>query len=669
MDRLLTSIAIITAFTVVSAWAEQPVPLIVDTDFGPDCDDAGALAVAHYLENVGEADLIGVITSTRNEHVVAAVDAVNHHYGRPNIPIGLADNGVRHRGPFVKTLADTDRFPSRRRSETAEDSTTVYRRLLHDAERPVTIAVIGYQSSLSAFLKSEANHDGDGIGLSGRELAERKVKKLVLMAGNWQDPDHREWNVKGDPAAARHIAENWPGRIIYSGYEIGDAIRTGRALSEPRFNPVAMAYKLHPGAGAADVIGDRPSWDQTAVLQAIRGTTSNGQRLWTLSERGSVTFNDQEPHNVFRRHPEGRHRYQIAHMDPEKVARIIEAMMIAPPVLDTEPARYRVTVTTPIPTVDSAVEVTARLMDGNGRPVYESGRVVRWSASNGDGFSSTRTLTNSHGRATVHFNVSAEVHVKQRVKATDGKKACITGVSPELTTMPREPVGRIAYYPLNAGGGDIAADHSGIGPPLNLDLRPGAQWVEGGNAILLDGANSGLRSQRPAKKLHQRIALTGRFTVEAWLAPSRENQRGPARIVSYSRHGGARNFTLGHGLAEDDRNNIAMLLRTTHCGLNGLPQVDTQGVFNSKRQHIVATYDGQTLRAYRNGQEVAAVQRAGALDNWNQSYFLALGAEPTGYAPWAGRLYEVAIYDRALTARQVAEAYRDAPAAGDSCRR
>ncbi len=327
----------LTALAFFPAAASEPVLLILDTDLAPDCDDAGALAVAHHLTNRGEAELIGVITSTTGDYVVAAADAINHYYGRPHIPIGLSVVKKDQVGDYTPALADTDTFPSQQTNETAYDSTTLYRKLLHEAERPVRIVVIGYQGPLSAFLESEANHGGDGIAYTGMELAEQKVDRLVLMAGNFERAGHFEWNVANDLAAAQHIAENWPGEIIYSGYEIGTRIRTGEALTHPEINPVAMAYKLYAGAGGRGVIGNRQSWDQAAVVQAVRGNHSGGERLWNLSEYGTVTFNDSSPHTVFTADSDGRHRYKIEHMNPDDVADIIEEMMVAPPALDNEP--------------------------------------------------------------------------------------------------------------------------------------------------------------------------------------------------------------------------------------------------------------------------------------------------------------------------------------------
>ena len=310
-----------------------PVHLILDTDMRSDCDDAGALAVAHHLMNLGEAELIGVIASTTGPHIVGAIDAINHYYGRPDIPIGLSpvENEVSD-DFFAPTLADTAKYPSVQFNATAPDSTRLYRQLLRDAEAPVTIAVVGFQGPISALLDSPADYDGDGIPLTGRELIEHNVQELVLMAGHFTDPKHNEWNVQHNIRAARNVAQNWPGEIVYSGFEIGVEIMTGSTLSDPERNPVAMAYELYPWTdGGAGVIGNRHSWDQAAVLYAVRGTSSDGDRLWQLSDTGRTTFNWSAPWTEFEPAMDGLHRHKVAHMPPAGVASIIEEMMAAPP--------------------------------------------------------------------------------------------------------------------------------------------------------------------------------------------------------------------------------------------------------------------------------------------------------------------------------------------------
>lgn len=116
-------------------------------------------------------------------------------------------------------------------------------------------------------------------------------------------------------------------------------------------------------------------------------------------------------------------------------------------------------------------------------------------------------------------------------------------------------------------------------------------------------------------------------------------------------------MTLAQGHWEEDNNAIALRLRTTRTDNNGMPQMDAADVLDTELQHVVAAYDGSMLRIYRNGSEVASEEREGTLETWNSRFPLVLGAEAHLVSYWAGALHEVAIYDRDLSASEVAERY------------
>src|SRR5690606_39291538 len=68
--------------------------------------------------------------------------------------------------------------------------------------------------------------------LTGKELVEQKVQRLVSMAGKF--PSGREFNIHEDVKAAKQVVEHWPTQVIFSGWEIGEKIRPGLPLIHNR---------------------------------------------------------------------------------------------------------------------------------------------------------------------------------------------------------------------------------------------------------------------------------------------------------------------------------------------------------------------------------------------------------------------------------------------------
>jgi hypothetical protein len=314
-----------------AAATPSPPGIILDTDFRSDVDDVGTLALLNGLADNGECTVLGVMASQTGPWVVGAINAVNTWYGRGHVPIGLSPvDDQRFEDHYAPVIGDPERYVSAQSNTTAPDSTALYRRLLHAAaDQSVVVVVVGGQTCVHRLLQSPADAEGDGsIGRTGRELIEAKVRKLVIMGGDFVDPNQREHNIALDREAAQTVAESWPTPIIYSGFEIGRSVMTGGALTQPERNPVAKAYELFP-AGGVGTIASSSSYDQTALYYAVRGVEAGGRALWRLSDPGWVSF--PEARTRFTRNAEGRHRHLVRHGTDEEVSAVIEAIMIQPP--------------------------------------------------------------------------------------------------------------------------------------------------------------------------------------------------------------------------------------------------------------------------------------------------------------------------------------------------
>jgi len=88
--------------------------VILDTDIGSDCDDAGALAVLHALADAGELEILGVVFSSgKNRYGVGTCDAINTYYGRGDLPLGQyqgTDVGDPGNSYTMQIAENTSRF-------------------------------------------------------------------------------------------------------------------------------------------------------------------------------------------------------------------------------------------------------------------------------------------------------------------------------------------------------------------------------------------------------------------------------------------------------------------------------------------------------------------------------------------------------------------------------
>ncbi|KAH7361548.1 inosine/uridine-preferring nucleoside hydrolase [Plectosphaerella cucumerina] len=247
--------------------------IILDTDIFSDCDDAAALQMAATSPDVR---LLGVNVNTNSSFSALAASSILAHYGHDATPVGAPS-----------PLADTTFFDARdfslgefaskvayhwsggslrwgRADDDALDPVGLYRAALSASEDgSVTIISLGFLSNLAALLDSGPDEHSD---LPGPELVAEKVSELVIMGGAY--PSGVEWNFAGaDPAAAARVVNNWPGRMVFSGFELGESVFSGmRLMAEgPSNDPVRAAYIYYTYGKP------RHSWDPLTVLYAIRG--------------------------------------------------------------------------------------------------------------------------------------------------------------------------------------------------------------------------------------------------------------------------------------------------------------------------------------------------------------------------------------------------------------
>ena len=309
-----------------ASFGQKPVPVIFDTDIAPDYDDVGAIAILHALADRGEARILATMSSNAFETTAPTLSVFNTYFRRPEIPIGITKTDLPNKACGQGwAQAIIQQYPHALKSNLdAWDAVSLYRKILSSSpDSSVVIITVGFFTNLARLMDSKP----DGYSpLSGMQIISRKVKRLVSMAAriDQEGPGGYEFNVAVDPASSKKVFSAWPTPVIISGFEIGLKILTGIRLihnDSISNSPVKDAFRIALTKDS-NAVG-RNSWDETAVLVAVRGIEPNfGSRRLNLEIR------DDGKDVVI---PGEKFTYLTFKRPPEEMARLLEDLMMHQP--------------------------------------------------------------------------------------------------------------------------------------------------------------------------------------------------------------------------------------------------------------------------------------------------------------------------------------------------
>jgi inosine-uridine nucleoside N-ribohydrolase len=199
----------------------------------------------------------------------------------------------------------------------APEAVALLRKLLaSQADGSVVLVQVGFSTNLARLLESTGD---EASPLGGRELVARKVRLLSIMGGAFP-PLLAEYNIKIDLAASSRLFAEWPTEIAASGFEIGQAILYPAVSIEKDFSyvehhPVADAYRAYE-----KMPYDRPTWDLTAVLYAVRPDRG----YFNVSPPGAIRV-DSDALTRFTPDKNGKHRFLI--LSEDQRVRVQEALV------------------------------------------------------------------------------------------------------------------------------------------------------------------------------------------------------------------------------------------------------------------------------------------------------------------------------------------------------
>ena len=287
--------------------------LIIDTDLGYDCDDAGALAVANIMKNSGEADVLAVTHSVNRKIGAEAIKLINNYYGNPDISVGIAERYAidvdRFFEEFYAKFRTDNSFPgwgekpsfyklfqSLNLSEYESVGFGVAKDVMADAllkskDGSVTVVCIG-QANNAAEMLNDCTVAGQNM--TYRELFRKKVRRIVIMCGNFSEYDGEyllgglywrgEFNVLLDINSAKKLFSETDLPVYVLDFNQGKDVLSGSGLADQADNPVRKMYLTHGNGRETEL----PSWDVMAVMFA----SGRFDELFFLSERGTVVIED-----------------------------------------------------------------------------------------------------------------------------------------------------------------------------------------------------------------------------------------------------------------------------------------------------------------------------------------------------------------------------------------
>jgi hypothetical protein len=287
------------------------VGVVFDADLGNTIDDTLALALLYGLQAKGDARVASVSVSKPTLKAAEFADALVRFYlGEPGPffvqpAIGLALAGkAKDDTPMMTAVLDRQNAEGkpqyardiRKMNDTADAAALIRNALTSQQDENALVVLTGPPTNLLAALALP----------DMKELVLQKVRYLTLA------------DVGSDPAGARKLLAEWPGKVVYAPPEIGAALPFPGAAIEKDFawapaHPVVDAYR-----GCHSMPYDAPAAAMAAALYAVRPE----EKYFQVSEPGTLAVLD-DGRTKFTASAEGKHRVLAA--DPAQKDRVIAA--------------------------------------------------------------------------------------------------------------------------------------------------------------------------------------------------------------------------------------------------------------------------------------------------------------------------------------------------------
>lgn len=287
---------------------QKPKPIILDTDWWTDIDDAVAIKLMVWAEREGLCDILGLIVDAVNSNSAQSLARYLDYLGRGDLPFALEKNATDYSGSpsYFSTMISSWSYGIYSSNDECPDENEgeYYISLLQSLpdDEKCNIVCIGYLSALAGlFNKAKENQ-------SIYNLIVNKVDKVFLMAGKYPSGSENNFTRNARSRQAGYdVCTNCPTEIplIFLGYEVGETVRSGGTTGEVigEFDLLYKGMVAH-GEGASG----RSSWDPMTMLLAL---IDNPNMSGYTYIRGTNAVDASTGANVFTENEEGNHYYVV----------------------------------------------------------------------------------------------------------------------------------------------------------------------------------------------------------------------------------------------------------------------------------------------------------------------------------------------------------------------
>ena len=233
----------------------------------------------------------------------------------------------------------------------------------------------------------------------------------------------------------------------------------------------------------------------------------------------------------------------------------------------------------------------------------------------------------------LHKGSFDDVRIYNRaLSATEVSKLYQSGAVKQKTVS---NLGLVGYWPMNEGRGTKAGDSSGQG---NTGTITGATWINGkrGGALSFNGSSNWVNISN-STTLNQ-----ANFTAFAWFKTTSSSDQ---KIIS---------------------NNISYHQLQTLNGhlricVNGCTEGST--IVNDNKWHLaVVVGDATSIRAYLDGNSTAEITQSVSSNDMTGTFSIGKVGNGDSSYPFNGLIDDVRIYNRALTAAEIQNLYKQGSA-------